>query len=104
MPFKKNKYSNARLKCHAPKKYYSVSLFVSDISEDFRRELAKLVPVLLAPEHLVEKEIGGNKVTCRDLVEYFKVLQDLIKIQKFSHCCIRNINIQVIQSTDVDIK
>lgn len=47
-----------------------------DIDEDFKKELAKLVPLLLSPEHLVEKEIGGNKVTCRDLLEYFKVLQD----------------------------
>uniref|UniRef100_A0AAQ5YGP4 GB1/RHD3-type G domain-containing protein n=1 Tax=Amphiprion ocellaris TaxID=80972 RepID=A0AAQ5YGP4_AMPOC len=46
-----------------------------DIDSDFKRELARLVPLLLAPERLVEKEIGGNKVTCRDLVEYFKVLQ-----------------------------
>lgn len=39
--------------------------------------MAKLVPLLLAPEQLVEKEIGGSKVTCRDLLEYFKVLQIL---------------------------
>lgn len=32
-----------------------------------------MVPLLLAPENLVEKEISGSKVTCRDLVEYFKV-------------------------------
>uniref|UniRef100_A0A3Q3W2A5 GB1/RHD3-type G domain-containing protein n=1 Tax=Mola mola TaxID=94237 RepID=A0A3Q3W2A5_MOLML len=45
-----------------------------DIDGEFKRELAKLVPLLLAPDRLVEKEIGGNKVTCRDLLEYFKVL------------------------------
>uniref|UniRef100_A0A3Q2YII4 Atlastin GTPase 2 n=1 Tax=Hippocampus comes TaxID=109280 RepID=A0A3Q2YII4_HIPCM len=44
-----------------------------DIDGDFKRELSRLVPLLLAPERLVVKEIGGNKVTCRDLVEYFKV-------------------------------
>lgn len=48
---------------------------LSDIDGDFKTGLAKLVPLLLAPEQLVEKEIGGNKVTCRDLLEYFKVLQ-----------------------------
>lgn len=32
-----------------------------------------MIPLLLAPENLVEKEISGSKVTCRDLVEYFKV-------------------------------
>lgn len=49
-----------------------------DIDEDFKRSLANLVPLLLAPDRLVEKEIGGNKVTCRDLLEYFKVLEDCI--------------------------
>lgn len=49
--------------------------FLSDIDGDFKTWLAKLVPLLLAPERLVEKEIGGNKVTCRDLLEYFKVLR-----------------------------
>lgn len=44
-----------------------------DIDEDFKKELRNLVPLLLAPENLVEKEISGSKVTCRDLVEYFKV-------------------------------
>uniref|UniRef100_A0A7N6AJQ8 GB1/RHD3-type G domain-containing protein n=1 Tax=Anabas testudineus TaxID=64144 RepID=A0A7N6AJQ8_ANATE len=56
-----------------------------DISEDFRRELAKLVPVLLAPEHLVEKEIGGNKVTCRDLVEYFKAYIKIYQGEELPH-------------------
>ncbi|XP_059516062.1 atlastin-2 isoform X7 [Myotis daubentonii] len=46
---------------------------LKDIDEDFKRELRNLVPLLLAPENLVEKEISGSKVTCRDLVEYFKV-------------------------------
>jgi len=45
----------------------------SDIDEEFKTHLAELVPLLLAPDRLVVKEIGGNKVTCRDLVEYFKV-------------------------------
>ncbi|XP_074805959.1 atlastin-2 isoform X4 [Natator depressus] len=45
---------------------------LNDIDDDFKRELRNLVPLLLAPENLVEKEISGSKVTCRDLVEYFK--------------------------------
>uniref|UniRef100_A0A452I4B9 GB1/RHD3-type G domain-containing protein n=1 Tax=Gopherus agassizii TaxID=38772 RepID=A0A452I4B9_9SAUR len=45
---------------------------LNDIDDDFKRELRDLVPLLLAPENLVEKEISGAKVTCRDLVEYFK--------------------------------
>ncbi|KTG01727.1 hypothetical protein cypCar_00029034 [Cyprinus carpio] len=43
-----------------------------DIDDEFKKELQDLVPLLLAPENLVEKEIGGAKVTCRDLLEYFK--------------------------------
>lgn len=45
----------------------------SDIDGDFQKELLNLVPALLAPENLVEKEIGGVKITCRDLLHYFKV-------------------------------
>lgn len=45
----------------------------ADIDEDFKKELVKLVPTLLSPENLVEKEIGGAKITCRDLLHYFKV-------------------------------
>lgn len=44
-----------------------------DIDDEFKRELVNLVPLLLSPENLVEKEIGGSKVTCRDLLQYFKV-------------------------------
>lgn len=46
---------------------------VSDIDEDFKKELVNLVPTLLSPENLVEKEIGGVKITCRELLHYFKV-------------------------------
>ena len=46
---------------------------VSDIDEEFKKELVNLVPTLLSPENLVEKEIGGVKITCRDLLHYFKV-------------------------------
>lgn len=49
------------------------SVCVSDIDEDFKKELVNLVPKLLSPENLVEKEIGGVKITCRDLLHYFKV-------------------------------
>ena len=44
-----------------------------DIDGEFKTELVNLVPTLLSPDNLVEKEIGGSKVTCRDLVQYFKV-------------------------------
>lgn len=50
-----------------------LSFSLLDIDDEFKKELQNLVPLLLAPENLVEKEISGNKVTCRDLLEYFKV-------------------------------
>ncbi|KAM9847904.1 atlastin-2-like [Aulostomus maculatus] len=56
-----------------------------DIDCDFKRELADLVPLLLAPERLVEKEIGGNKVTCRDLVEYFKAYIKIYQGEELPH-------------------
>uniref|UniRef100_A0A674NXF8 Atlastin GTPase 2 n=1 Tax=Takifugu rubripes TaxID=31033 RepID=A0A674NXF8_TAKRU len=56
-----------------------------DIDGDFKSGLAKLVPLLLAPEQLVEKEIGGNKVTCRDLVEYFKAYIKIYQGEELPH-------------------
>ncbi|XP_028324158.1 atlastin-2-like isoform X2 [Gouania willdenowi] len=56
-----------------------------DIDPDFKKELAKLVPLLLAPERLVEKEIGGNKVTCRDLLEYFKAYIKIYQGEELPH-------------------
>lgn len=58
-------------------------LCLSDIQADFKTELAKLIPLLLAPDRLVEKEIAGKKVTCGELVEYFRVLQHLNTSQCF---------------------
>ncbi|XP_028982914.1 atlastin-2 isoform X2 [Betta splendens] len=58
---------------------------LKDIDSDFKRELAKLVPLLLAPEKLVEKEIGGSKVTCRDLVEYFKAYINIYQGEELPH-------------------
>lgn len=58
---------------------------LKDIDEDFKRYLAKLVPLLLAPDKLVEKEIGGNKVTCRDLVEYFKAYIKIYQGEELPH-------------------
>ncbi|XP_007521056.1 atlastin-2 isoform X1 [Erinaceus europaeus] len=56
-----------------------------DIDEDFKRELHNLVPLLLAPENLVEKEISGSKVTCRDLVEYFKAYIKIYQGEELPH-------------------
>ncbi|KAF3841912.1 hypothetical protein F7725_023863 [Dissostichus mawsoni] len=37
------------------------------------------------PERLVEKEIGGNKVTCRDLLEYFKAYIKIYQGEELPH-------------------
>ncbi|KAM6221250.1 atlastin-2 [Rhynchocyon petersi] len=58
---------------------------LKDIEEDFKRELRSLVPLLLAPENLVEKEINGSKVTCRALVEYFKAYIKIYQGEELPH-------------------
>jgi len=46
---------------------------LKDIDDEFKAQLLDHVPALLAPENLVVKEINGSKVTCGELMEYFKV-------------------------------
>ena len=43
------------------------------IDEEFKDQLSELAPMLLSRNGLLIKEINGTKVTCRALVEYFKV-------------------------------
>lgn len=58
---------------------------LKDIDEDFKWELLHLIPLLLAPENLLEKEISGSKVTCRDLVEYFKAYIKIYQGEELPH-------------------
>lgn len=44
---------------------------LSDISGDFKEQLEELIPLLLAPENLIVKQINGHTVKARDLVQYF---------------------------------
>lgn len=44
-----------------------------EIDGDFLSNLKVLVPWLLSPQSIDVKEINGSKITCRGLVEYFKV-------------------------------
>ncbi|XP_067103655.1 atlastin-3 [Osmerus mordax] len=45
---------------------------LSDVAPEFKDELRNLIPTLLQPDKLAVKEINGNKVTCRGLLEFFK--------------------------------
>ncbi|XP_018120611.1 atlastin-2-like isoform X2 [Xenopus laevis] len=56
-----------------------------EIDDEFKTELHELVPLLLAPENLVEKEISGSKVTCRDLLEYFKAYIKIYQGEELPH-------------------
>ncbi|KAJ0173421.1 hypothetical protein K1T71_010570 [Dendrolimus kikuchii] len=46
---------------------------IADISPEFQESLKELIPMLLAPESLVPKLIGGQPVKAKDLLTYFKV-------------------------------
>uniref|UniRef100_A0A672Q5R4 Atlastin-3-like n=1 Tax=Sinocyclocheilus grahami TaxID=75366 RepID=A0A672Q5R4_SINGR len=43
-----------------------------DVAPEFKEQLRELLPNLLKTDELAVKEINGNKVTCRGLLEYFK--------------------------------
>ncbi|ELT99524.1 hypothetical protein CAPTEDRAFT_108499, partial [Capitella teleta] len=45
---------------------------LADIEEEFRKQLMDLVPLLLSPQNMVVKEIHGDKITGKVMVEYFK--------------------------------
>ncbi|KAG7272744.1 hypothetical protein CRUP_031068 [Coryphaenoides rupestris] len=47
---------------------------IKEIDKDFIENLEVLVPWLLSPANLDVKEINGSMITCRGLLEYFKVL------------------------------
>ncbi|XP_037072129.1 atlastin-like isoform X3 [Pollicipes pollicipes] len=52
---------------------------LSDIEPDFIQHLEILVPMLLAPENLIIKEISGNKVKAKELVTYFEAYMNIYK-------------------------
>ncbi|XP_049274101.1 atlastin-1 isoform X2 [Rhipicephalus sanguineus] len=52
---------------------------LADIEEPFRKNLAELVPSLLAPENLLIKEINGRKLSCQELMIFFKAYVDVFK-------------------------
>ncbi|KAM6972136.1 atlastin-2 isoform 2-T2 [Aplochiton taeniatus] len=58
---------------------------LGDIDDEFQKQLVCLVPALLSAENLVEKEIGGAMVTCRDLLHYFKAYMKIYQGEDLPH-------------------
>uniref|UniRef100_L7LY69 Putative atlastin-2 n=1 Tax=Rhipicephalus pulchellus TaxID=72859 RepID=L7LY69_RHIPC len=52
---------------------------LADIEEAFREKLQELVLSILAPENLLVKEINGQKLSCQDLMTFFKAHVDVFK-------------------------
>ncbi|XP_076148549.1 atlastin-3-like [Alosa pseudoharengus] len=58
---------------------------LSDVAPEFKEELRNLISTLLKPDALAEKEINGNKVTCRGLVEFFKAYIKIYQGEDLPH-------------------
>lgn len=58
---------------------------LSDIAEEFKDQLLQLIPFVLDPSQLLEKEINGSKVTCRGLLEYFKAYIKIYQGEDLPH-------------------
>ncbi|XP_058467288.1 atlastin [Malaya genurostris] len=52
---------------------------LADITSEFKNSLKELVPMLLAPQNIIAKQINGQKVKARDLVQYFKSYMAIYK-------------------------
>lgn len=46
---------------------------IVDVQPEFQQQLRTLIPRLLDSSNLIVKDINGDKITCRQLLEYFKV-------------------------------
>uniref|UniRef100_A0A4W3IKN2 Atlastin-1 n=1 Tax=Callorhinchus milii TaxID=7868 RepID=A0A4W3IKN2_CALMI len=58
---------------------------LKEVDEDFIIQLKVLVPWLLCAENLEVKEINGNKITGRGLVEYFKAYIKIYQGEELPH-------------------
>ncbi|XP_071395512.1 atlastin-3 [Centroberyx affinis] len=58
---------------------------LSDVAPEFKEQLRCLIPALLHPDKLAEKEINGNKVTCRGLLEFFKAYIKIYQGEDLPH-------------------
>ncbi|XP_046642321.1 atlastin-like [Daphnia pulicaria] len=52
---------------------------LTDIEPDFKDQLKILVPLLLSPENLVVKQIGGNRIRAKELLHYFQSYMAIYK-------------------------
>lgn len=51
----------------------------TDIEPEFKEQLKVLVPLLLSPENLVTKQIGGNRIKAKELLHYFQSYMAIYK-------------------------
>ncbi|XP_063001751.1 atlastin-3 [Elgaria multicarinata webbii] len=58
---------------------------LKDIADEFKDQLKQLIPFVLDPGQLLEKEINGSKVTCRGLLEYFKAYIKIYQGEDLPH-------------------
>ncbi|XP_065263286.1 atlastin-3 isoform X1 [Emys orbicularis] len=58
---------------------------LKDIATEFKEQLQQLIPIVLDPHQLLEKEINGSKVTCRGLLEYFKAYIKIYQGEDLPH-------------------
>uniref|UniRef100_A0A0K8TP26 Putative conserved plasma membrane protein n=1 Tax=Tabanus bromius TaxID=304241 RepID=A0A0K8TP26_TABBR len=52
---------------------------LKDITDEFKSSVRDFVPMLLSPENLIIKQINGQKVRARDLIQYFKSYMAIYK-------------------------
>lgn len=52
---------------------------LKDITSEFKQSLREFIPMLLAPDNLIMKEINGQRVRARDLIQYFKSYMAIYK-------------------------
>uniref|UniRef100_A0A8D0GS37 Atlastin GTPase 3 n=1 Tax=Sphenodon punctatus TaxID=8508 RepID=A0A8D0GS37_SPHPU len=58
---------------------------LKDIAGEFKEQLQHLIPFVLDPSQLMEKEINGSKVTCRGLLEYFRAYIKIYQGEDLPH-------------------
>ncbi|XP_056150652.1 atlastin-3 [Lampris incognitus] len=58
---------------------------LSDVAPEFKEELRNLITTLLHSDRLAEKEINGNIVTCRGLLEFFKAYIKIYQGEDLPH-------------------